>query len=1124
MWFSLFQQEKDDENPKQDLFSADDMERFVHQLTQNQSFQDYMISYFREQSEVVHLVPNHQDVPAPNEQKRTQRKRSKSSNTVLTGITSSGSKDTLEEDLYAIMMMTEALSLEWFLGILSFSIQIILASSIIYEQTQTEFFGTAMSIPIRVPHLTRLTQVLSVILALMTQNEFLIGLRTIFMFPFQNKQKWGNVCGIENKDCTLRMWCLRVLLPNAMKAIQGLMVLVASFVVIIQLTSTVDVLKDYSALFVVSSVDNFFFDFAEKGYFGKKVMLNAEKVQDTEFEETEVNNWLRALGLILVWIFLSAWMSIVANQVQGVYVKQAYPLCDHDANFNNTEKTFLSIIGDTKCQFPQGEGTNIMECGWDGGDCEIINDRYPKCDVDDFTLLGDGNCNHGAYNSKDCGFDNGDCMEFDDEKRRQYKNCTIVENIGWIGDGICNGGAYASDECENDGGDCNDCVVDNIDLIGDGTCNTGAYNTNECSYDGGDCLKMNMKKKRQYENCTVSNIGWIGDGICNGVDYVTSECGMDEGDCDACIEKFPSLNASKLGNGICEGGEYNTEVCGFDAGDCMQNNTNLQNQYPECKVQNPRQIGDGECKLGEYNTEQCGFDGGDCNDFNENYPKCIVDVPSAVGNGFCDDFVVEGINTPECKFDGGDCTDITKCNAENLEYLGDGFCDGGLYLTEECNFDYGDCDDCNVADFTLIGNGFCDGREYNTFQCGYDGGDCFEANELMQKRHPRCVVENIGWINDDVCDGFEYATEECGRDGGDCGSGCEMFHDDLLGDGVCDEVNNVDGCLLDGNDCVPSMKLIGDIYDDDWKWSGGVLGHDGNIYAIPYYMHQILKIDPSPNATNTATLVGGALGDEEWKWRGGVVGSNGIIFGVPFNAKSILSFNITSEETELIAKGHPLLQSIQKFAGAVLAKNGMIYFIPLNHNKVVKFDSSKTNPLTKIGDDLGDDQFKMIGGVLGSDGNIYCIPFDGKRVLKINVANDTTAFIGDAYPGNFKWKNGVLAQDGNIYACSFQARQILQIDIQSQTTNLVGPDLGDGGKWSGFVEGEDGFLYGIPSNSNELLRFDPINHTVTLIPLPEEIRGDWKWDDGVRAENGFIYAIPLRSDQVLSIAPLNYRS
>jgi len=73
------------------------------------------------------------------------------------------------------------------------------------------------------------------------------------------------------------------------------------------------------------------------------------------------------------------------------------------------------------------------------------------------------------------------------------------------------------------------------------------------------------------------------------------------------------------------------------------------------------------------------------------------------------------------------------------------------------------------------------------------------------------------------------------------------------------------------------------------------------------------------------------------------------------------------------------------------------------------------------------------------------------------------------------------------------------------------------------VEGEDGFLYGIPDLSRELLFLNLINHTATLIPLPEEMHQSLKWDGGVRAENGFIYAIPNRADQVLSIAPLQFR-
>ena len=854
---SVLSIKQDKEDPKSNIFSIEDMEYFVEQLKQNQNFKDYLFE----------LIQNPQDSHESFRRNPKEKKKS-SKKSFLTGFTTSVSKGSLEEDFYSIMMITEFFSIEWLLGFISFLVQIILAGIIIYEQTQTDFFETVMSIPIRVPILTRLTQFLAVVLAYMTQNELLSGLRTISMFLFivsdENNNKknshddkkfteWFDICGIDENNRTKRTWVLRVLLPNIMKATQGLLVLVASFIVIVQLTSTVDVLKEYSALFVISSADNFFFNFADQGYFGENVMQKAEKVKDEQFEEKKLPTWLKSIGLIVICFLLGAWAYIVAGQIQGIYVKQAYPLCDHDETFNNTI-TFLDIIGDGKCQFPQGDGTNTIQCGWDGGDCDDINERYPGCFVNDFTLLGDGVCHKNPpYNSKACGFDNGDCMDFNEEFKNKYPNCN-VENTGWIGDGFCNGGAYASSDCDLDGGDCNNCVVEDMNLLGNGNCDSSAYNTKECSYDGGDCSEKNRQIQETYPNCNVENIGWIEDG-------------------------------------------------------------------------------------------------------------------------------------------------------------------------------------------------FCDEGEYNTFECSFDG-----------------------------------------------------------------------------NDCVPLMKLIGDQYNGVSNWDGGVLGHDGNIYAIPNLARKILKIDPSPNAANPTALVGDDLGGISSKWFGGVVGDNGMVYGVPRNAKSILSYNTTSEETAHIANNHKLLQSTNKFAGGVLASNGMIYFIPLNHNKVVKFDSSASvNTLTEIGNNLGNDGYKMWGGVLGSDGNIYGIPSDGTRVLKIDVVSDSTFFISDEYTGVTKWRNGALASDGNIYACPFHANKILQINIENQSTHLVGPALDGFLKWGGFVEGDDGFLYGIPYNSNELLRFDPINHTATLIPLQKDWREGVKWGGGVRTDNGYIYGIPYNANQVLSMSPVKLR-
>ena len=50
--------------------------------------------------------------------------------------------------------------------------------------------------------------------------------------------------------------------------------------------------------------------------------------------------------------------------------------------------------------------------------------------------------------------------------------------------------------------------------------------------------------------------------------------------------------------------------------------------------------------------------------------------------------------------------------------------------------------------------------------------------------------------------------------------------------------------------------LVGDELPGHWKWVGGVLAADGNIYGIPCNATQVLCFDPR---TQQATLVGDQL-------------------------------------------------------------------------------------------------------------------------------------------------------------------------------------------------------------------------------------------------------------------------
>jgi len=982
----------------------------------------------------------------------------------------------IENDIFSMMMLSPIFSITWLFGWLSFSIQVLLGVLIILDQVEKDFFGTQLSIPIKVNGPLYTVQFLAIILSVMTQMDLLIGLKTLIVFSFPEKEKWGNLIGIKRHECKIHVWLLRIFVPNFLKILEGGLILGASFVVIIQSDNVVDVLKDYSALFVVSSVDNLFFDLADMGYFGTTLSQMGIKVKLVEYEECEKESkyFLQSVFCCLMCGLLGASAYVKVGQNRGKYVQQAFPLCPVNTTFKNS--TFLDTIADGTCQFRRGKGTNVAECGWDGGDCHKLNERYPLCAVDDFSSLGNDICN-GENNNKDCGFDNGDCVSDNKEKERMYPGCG-VDNIAWIGDGICNGGIYFTPECEYDGGDCKLCAVENMRLIGNNICDKGQYNTKGCSYDGGDCIEYNLEKQEQYFSCAVENIGWIGDGVCNGRGYATPECENDGGDCIDCLVEDMML----IGNGFCDGGSYMSQGCSLDGGDCEF-----------CKVVSPELLGNTFCNGNEYNTRECGYDGGDCIEENSKLQQIFP-----------------------------------NCTVQNPWMIGDGVCNGGAYNTSECAYDSGDCANCIVDDPELIGDGICHGRFFNTKDCGSDGLDCAQENRIKQTKYPFCTVKNIGWIANGICDGREFASFLCGNDGGDCND-CNAVDKSIIGDDICDEGEyNTEGCSFDGFDCVPSMKLLGDPMHGDFKWAGGVLGHDGLLYGIPDRSRKVMIFNPKLNETK---VTGQDLGSDRKKWWGGVVDSDGIIYGVPHNANSILRYDPIQGRSTLIAEEHPLLASKFKFNGGVLGKDHQIYFMPSGAHKILKFDpTNEDDPLIEIGSDLGDTPDKFFGGVVGPDGNVYGIPIVENRVLKITTRNDTMSFLpveivdSSASDIRFKWFGGALAKDGNIYACPFTMTRVLQINIKTQTTRLVGPDLGnDDAKWKGFVEGVDGFLYGIPFRFNKLLRFDPISHKATLLPIKDSLLDDYNWFEGVRAQNGLIYAFPANANHVTSIEPLTFR-
>ena len=107
-------------------------------------------------------------------------------------------------------------------------------------------------------------------------------------------------------------------------------------------------------------------------------------------------------------------------------------------------------------------------------------------------MIGNGICdNRDPYNTAACGFDRGDCDDFNEK----YPGCKVFSNqIDWLGNGFCSDLVpFNTEACEYDGGDCieynkyPDWKPTHAYQIGDKYCDR-SYNTSACGYDGGDCL------------------------------------------------------------------------------------------------------------------------------------------------------------------------------------------------------------------------------------------------------------------------------------------------------------------------------------------------------------------------------------------------------------------------------------------------------------------------------------------------------------------------------------------------------------------------------------------------------------------------------------------------------------
>lgn len=226
----------------------------------------------------------------------------------------------------------------------------------------------------------------------------------------------------------------------------------------------------------------------------------------------------------------------------------------------------------------------------------------------------------------------------------------------------------------------------------------------------------------------------------------------------------------------------------------------------------------------------------------------------------------------------------------------------------------------------------------------------------------------------------------------------------------------------------------------------GLVNFNNFIYTIPSNSDSILKIDPSNNTftvdvSNINTTTYPTLGTNTAKFSGGVVGSDGNIYCIPNQARRVLRYNPSTKAITISAT-----PDVSGYSAGVLANNNRIYMVPERANNIGIVDISffstaglavNTTSITSFIDSSGGvtnisslgptGARKFHSGVLAQNGQIYAIPYGQSRFLTIDTSNNRATQI---YPltnsnlGSDAYSGAVLGPNGKIYVCPLGAANI----------------------------------------------------------------------------------------------------
>ena len=215
------------------------------------------------------------------------------------------------EDTFSFMIVSKPLSVPYITGLMIFALKTSIYCLVLANVIEWNASFNKLNVPVNVSAPVVISQFIAFGITVFTQDDLIMVMILLYEGYHDVNQSLRQV--------TFLQWLSAVILCS----IDALLGLFATFVLIVNSATVLDVLLNFAAVEFVSQLDNTTFDLSTKGFMGRINQLEALLIQELEYtvrRKAQTPGFIRTLGMTFVLLIVGAsWLVVYVNQIQGKY-------------------------------------------------------------------------------------------------------------------------------------------------------------------------------------------------------------------------------------------------------------------------------------------------------------------------------------------------------------------------------------------------------------------------------------------------------------------------------------------------------------------------------------------------------------------------------------------------------------------------------------------------------------------------------------------------------------------------------------------------------------------------------------------------------------------------------------